>query len=183
MTFYSLFLISLALALDAFGVALSLGLLDNIKTKNKVAFIVSFAFFQFLLSLIGAYFGYLFNIYIVSVPKIIGGIIIAVVGVMMIKEGMEEKETNLMLKKKMYFILGISVSIDAAVVGFTALNNVGSFATLFEYTLFIGFVTLVMSSIAFIISKSLKKIEVISKYADYVGGITLILFGLKMMFL
>ena len=182
MTFYSLLIISLALALDAFGVAISLGLLENIKFKNKVLFTLSFGFFQFLLAFIGAYFGYLFNTYVVSVPKVIGGIVIAIVGIMMIKEGMEKKEDKMLLKTKMYFILGVSVSIDAAVIGFTALNNISSFTILLIDTLFIGVTTLAMSATAFIISKSLKKIDMISKYADYIGGITLIFFGLKMMF-
>ncbi len=108
--------------------------------------------------------------------------IIAIVGVMMIKEGMENEGRCPLLNIKMYFLLGISVSIDAMVVGFATLGGT-EVTKLFMYTLIIGLVTLVMCTIAFIISKNLSKIEVISKYADYIGGIILILFGLKMMFL
>jgi putative Mn2+ efflux pump MntP len=81
----------------------------------------------------------------------------------------------------MYLILGVSVSIDAMVVGFTVLNNITK-VMLLKDTLFIGAVTLAMVTIAFLISKYLKKIEVVGKYADYIGGIILIIFGLKMMF-
>jgi len=81
----------------------------------------------------------------------------------------------------MYLILGVSVSIDAMVVGFTVLNNITN-VILLKDTLFIGGVTLVMVAIAFIISKYLKKIELIGRYADYIGGVILIIFGLKMMF-
>ena len=42
----------------------------------------------------------------------------------MIKEGFENKGKCPLLKPKMYFILGVSVSIDAMVVGFTVLNNI-----------------------------------------------------------
>jgi putative Mn2+ efflux pump MntP len=182
MTIYSILVIALALSLDAFGVAISIGLNNRVGTRNKMAFILSFGFFQFFLSFIGAYSGFLFNIYVIAIPKIIGGVVISIVGVMMIKEGMEKKDEKLLLRKRMYFILGISVSIDAAVVGFTALNRIGSIAPLLRSTLFIGVITLIMSTIAFIISKYLKEIDLVGKYADYIGGVILIIFGLKMMF-
>lgn len=180
MDMYSLLLIALALALDAFGVALSIGINKGTEFKNKLWFSMSFGFFQFILSFIGAVLGFLFNTYILSLPKIVGGIIIAVVGVLMLKEGLEEKEENILLEKKMYFILGISVSIDAAVIGFTVFNNIANNLILLKYTLFIGLISLIMSGLAFIISRYLRKIKVVAKYADYVGGIILILFGIKM---
>ncbi|MGH4139551.1 manganese efflux pump MntP [Clostridium sp.] len=181
MDLYSLFTIALALSLDAFGVALCIGLNSQTRFTNKIGFIISFAFFQFLFSYIGAYAGFLFNTYVAAMPSIIGGMLISFVGVLMIKEGIEDQGKCPLLKLKMYFILGMSVSIDAMVIGFTVLNNITK-VILFKDTLFIGGITLVMSTAAFIISKYLKKIEVVGKYADYIGGIILIIFGLKMMF-
>ncbi|MGV8984633.1 manganese efflux pump MntP [Clostridium sp.] len=181
MDFYSLFTIALALSLDAFGVALCIGLNSQTRRINKIGFIISFGFFQFLFSYIGAYAGFIFNTYIATMPSIIGGMLISFVGVLMIKEGIENQGTCPLLKPKMYFILGVSVSIDAMVIGFTVLNNITN-VILFKDTLFIGGITLGMSTLAFIISRYLKKIEVVGKYADYIGGIILIVFGLKMMF-
>ena len=181
MDLYSLFIVALALSLDAFGVALCIGLNKQTRFRNKIGFIISFGFFQFLFSYIGAFAGFLFNTYVAAMPSIIGGMIIAIVGVIMIKEGFENQGQCPLLKPKMYFILGASVSIDAMVVGFTVLNNITK-VVLFENTLFIGVVTLVMSTVAFIISRFLKKIDFIGRYADYIGGIILIVFGLKMMF-
>lgn len=181
MDLYPLFTIALALSLDAFGVALCIGLNNQTRLVNKIGFIISFAFFQFLFSYIGAYAGFLFNTYIAAMPSIIGGMIISLVGVLMIKEGFENGGKCPLLKIKMYFVLGVSVSIDAMVVGFTVLNNITN-VVLFKDTLFIGGITLVMSTLAFIISRYLKKVEVIGRYADYIGGVILIIFGLKMMF-
>jgi putative Mn2+ efflux pump MntP len=181
MDLYPLLTIGLALSLDAFGVALCIGLNNQTRTRNKLGFIISFGVFQFLFSYIGAYAGFLFNTYVASMPTIIGGMIIAAVGVLMIKSGFESEGACPLLKPKMYFILGASVSIDAMVVGFTVLNNITK-VTLLNNTLFIGGITLVMSTIAFIISKYLKRVEFVGKYADYIGGIILIIFGLKMMF-
>lgn len=174
--------IAIAVSLDASGVALCIGLNEKATTKNKVFFSISFGFFQFLLSFLGGFSGKLFSENIASVPSIIGGMIISVVGVMMIKEGMENEAYSPLLNIKMYFLLGISVSIDAMVVGFATLCGT-DVTKLLMYTLIIGLVALVMCTIAFIISKHLSKIKLISKYADYIGGIILILFGLKMMFL
>lgn len=182
MSFYSLFLIAIALSLDAFGVALCIGLNIGISRKHKVLFTTSFGFFQFLFSLIGAYAGVLFNKYIASVPQVIGGVLISIVGIMMLKEGFERKEACPLIKPGMFIILGISVSIDAMVVGFTVLDHISSNLIVLQNTLFIGIITLIMSSVAFIAARYLKRIELISKYADYIGGVILIIFGIKMMF-
>jgi putative Mn2+ efflux pump MntP len=181
--FYSLLLIALALSLDAFGVALAIGLNNSVTVKDKLLFIFSFGFFQFLFSFLGSYIGVLFNKYITSVPEIVGGTLIVIVGLMMLKEGFEKKSECILIKPEMFVILGVSVSIDAAVIGFTIFNNIASNFIVLKYTLFIGIVTLVMSSIAFLIAKFLKRIEILSEYADYVGGAILILFGIKMIFL
>lgn len=182
MDFYSLFLIALALSLDAFGVAICVGLNNQVKRKNKFYFSVSFAFFQFLCSITGAYAGFLFNMYIAAVPKVIGGIVIALVGALMIKEGFENKGECPLIKPSMYLVLGISVSIDAMVVGFTALNSITNIFEMFRDTIFIGLVTLVMTISAFIISRYLKRINAVGRYADYLGGVILIIFGIKMIF-
>lgn len=182
MSFYSLFLIGLALSLDAFGVALCIGLNNNVTLRYKGLCSASFSFFQFLFSLVGAYIGFLFNTYIVDVPEIIGGVIIAGVGLLMVKEGMENKQECALIKPGMWIILGISVSIDALVVGFTALNHISNVFIMLNSTLLIGLITMIMTIFAFMITRHLRKIEIIGKYADYIGGVILILFGIKMMF-
>ena len=178
----TIILIGVALAMDASAIALSIGINSSVKRNNKLLFALSFGFFQFLFTFIGALAGMLFEIYITSIPSIIGGVIIAIVGVMMIKEGMEEKDECILLKAKMYFILGISVSIDALVVGFTAFNKMVSISELFGTSIVIGIITLLLSLSAFFISRYAQKVNLISKYADYIGGVILMIFGLKMIF-
>lgn len=182
MNFINLFIIAVALAMDASGVSISLGIRDALKAKQKIYFVLSFAVFQFLFSFIGAYSGMLFSKHLASVPSIIGGITIAVVGVLMIKEGMEGKSDYMLTKWSMYIILGISVSIDALVVGFTAFQNLRNFTTILWDTIFIGIITFMLSALAFYTAGKVKKISFIPKYADYIGGVMLILLGLKMIF-
>ena len=153
MNFINLFIIAVALAMDASGVSISLGIRDALKAKQKIYFVLSFAVFQFLFSFIGAYSGMLFSKHLASVPSIIGDI-----------------------------ILGISVSIDALVVGFTAFQNLRNFTTILWDTIFIGIITFMFSALAFYAAGKVKKISFIPKYADYIGGVMLILLGLKMIF-
>lgn len=183
MSLYSLLFIAVALSLDAFGVALCIGLNNTIKFNNKILYACSFGFFQFLFSFLGAYAGFFFNRYIVSVPEVIGGILIALVGVLMIKEGFQNNRECPYLKPGMTIVLGISVSIDAMVIGFTALNNISNNIIILLNTLIIGVVTFIISCIGFYMARYLKRIYIVGKYADYIGGIILIIFGLKMMFM
>lgn len=182
MTIEELLFIALAVSLDAFGVAIAIGLNKGAKTRQKLSFAISFGFFQFLLSILGGLGGKIFTENIACVPEIMGGIVIAIVGILMIKEGMTEKEENIVLTFKMYFILGISVSIDAIVIGFIAFSRIGNMITLTLFTAIVGMITFIMSILAFIIAKYLGKIHILRKYADYIGGIILIIFGLKMIF-
>lgn len=182
MRFYDVSIIAIALSLDAFGVALSVGLEGQLKLKNKMLFAFSFGFFQFLFSISGAYAGIFFNTYVAALPQVIGGALISIVGVLMIKEGFNKKDKNILLNSKMYFVLGISVSINALVVGFTAFNKLTSNLLILEYTVYIGIVTFLISAGGFLIAKYLRKIDIISKYADYIGGIILLIFGIRMMF-
>ncbi|WP_102399760.1 manganese efflux pump MntP family protein [Haloimpatiens massiliensis] len=181
MSFYELTLIALALSLDAFGVAISLGIC-NLKFRKSIPYIASFGFFQFFFAFVGAYAGILFNSYIAEMPKVIGGIIIVLVGILMLKEGFQHEENKFIDSTKAYFILGMSVSIDAMVIGFTVLNSIKSNWIILSDSLYIGFITAIMTTIAFSMCRYLKKIKTVSAYADYIGGVILIMFGLKMVF-
>ena len=178
-------LIPFALALDAFGVSLSLGFSSKYKFKQLIFFCLSFGFFQFLFSLLGGICGDIVNSYILTVPKVFGGIVILIVGIMMFKESFENKNSEEDFHKKifnnLYITLGISVSIDALVVGFTA-YNLHNFKLIILNTLLVGVVTLLLCMLAIFLSMHLKKVTFISKYADFLGGIILVIFGIKMIF-
>ena len=99
----------------------------------------------------------------------------------MIIEGTKEKEESVLTKKSMIFILGISVSIDALVIGFTVFNSIKRISLLLNSSI-IGIITFIMCIIAFFICRYIKGISYISKYADFFGGGALIFFALKMLF-
>ena len=99
----------------------------------------------------------------------------------MIKEGVDgdEESQSLLLKKGMVLVLGISVSIDAFVVGFTAFNYISNPLIMMLDCSIVGLITLILCTIAFY---SCRYIRFISKYASFFGGITLIIFAIKMIF-
>lgn len=174
--------ISVALALDAFGVALSQGLDRGINKKRAILFIISFGFFQFLFAFIGGYCGCLFNRYIFILPTFGGGIIILIAGIFMSLQGFTEDKV---IKKSHWYlviILGISVSIDALVVGFSVFNMLFSKSTLLINSIIVGIITSLFTCVAFAISRHIRKIDFVKEYADFLGGIILILFGIKMIF-
>ena len=181
MNFKDLIIVGVALAMDAVGVSISIGVNSAIKRINKIGFIISFAFFQFLFFFLGGVCGHLFETYITTIPKVVGGIAI---GILMIKDGFdnEEKDESLLLKKGIVLILGISVSIDAFVVGFTGFSYISNIIRVIGDCSIIGFITLVLCTFAFYLCRYIRKIEFVSKYADFFGGITLIIFAIKMIF-
>lgn len=178
------FIIGSALAMDALGVTISIGLSGKVDRNKKIEFIISFAFFQFLFFLSGAISGFLFQTYITFIPNIIGGTAIGIVGAMMIKEGFEEKkEDNLFSKKFIAVILGISVSIDALVLGFTSIDTSITYISMLLNSILVGLITLIICTTGFYLCRIIRKISFISKYADFLGGAILILFALKMIIL
>ena len=182
MNLYYVIIIGLALAMDAFGITLSIGINPIISTKHKVKFLLSFAFFQFLFTYIGGSLGYLFDTYITNISSITGGIIMGLVGILILIDGLKEKENELLIKNSTCIILGISVSIDALVIGFTAFHLVLDNLLLCIESILIGLITLFICTLGFFICNYIKRIKFIATYANLFAGITLILFGLKMIF-
>lgn len=180
MSFSDLIMISIALGSDAFGLALSLGFNQKINRYNALAFVTSFSFFQFLFAYIGGFSGGMFNKYIFTIPSIGGGLIILVLGMLMINEGITDRKNQIKINLPAIIILGICVSIDALLIGFSTLNSIQAHLVLLSNSLTIGFITFGMCITAFTISKFSRKIYFIKNYSSIIGGIILIILGIKM---
>lgn len=182
MSILHVIIIGIALAMDALGVTLSVGVNNSINKNQKIGYIISFGFFQFLLTLIGGIIGCYFNNNIIPISDTLGGIVIGIIGILMIIDGVKEKEESVLAKNSMIIIIGISVSIDAIVVGFTLFNKITLLLSLILNCILIGLITLLICTIGFYLCKFIKKIDFVSKYADFFGGIALIMFSIKMIF-
>lgn len=180
MNLYDVIIIGLALAMDAFGITLSIGINPIISRKHKIKFLLSFAFFQFLFTYIGGTLGYLFDTYITNIPSIAGGIIMGVVGVLILIDGLKEKENEILIKNSTCILLGISVSIDALVIGFTVFHLITRNLLLCLNSILIGLITLFICTLGFFICRYVKKLKFVTTYANFFAGIVLLFFGLKM---
>lgn len=184
MNLRDIIIVGVALAMDALGVTISVGLNSKVKRDSKVKFILAFAFFQFLLFFIGAIAGYYFETYVTTIPNLIGGITMGLVGAMMIKEGFQAEDRNdeFLLKKAMPIILGVSVSIDALVVGFTVFHTEAISLVVLVNSIVVGLITLCICTTGFYLCRFIRKLDFITKYADFFGGIILITFAIKIIF-
>lgn len=176
-------LIGIALGLDAFGVALGLGCGNILVSKQKISLVLSFSFFQFFLTFIGAILGSYINNNFFQISNYLSGAIILFIGLLLLKEGYEREEacTYKSFSLISYIMLGVSVSIDALGVGFSLMNSL-AIKIIMNNSLIIGLITLIMTILAFKIVRYIKKLSLVEKYADYIGGIILVIFGLNMIF-
>lgn len=173
--------LGLALSLDAFGVAMGIGCGQKLKFKEKLSIIFSFGFFQGLFVLGGGILGCYINNHFFSFSGYFSGIIILLLGFLLLKEGLDNKEgcTYYNLDIWKYIFLGIGVSIDALGVGFSILYQYQLKLILIN-SLVVGGITFSLTFISLTIVEYIRNFALVERYSAYIGGIILILFGLKM---
>ena len=172
-------LISIGLAMDAFAVAVCKGLSMK-KMEWKKAVIVAFYFggFQALMPAIGFFLGVSFEELVTKVDHWIAFILLGIIGINMIKEAFDkEKETiNDSIDIKTMIVLAIATSIDALAVGITfAFLKVD----LLTAVTLIGVITFALSLIGVKIGNKFG--DKYERKAELIGGIILILMGLKIL--
>ena len=174
-----LFLIAVGLSMDAFAVSVCKRLAMPKCTFKKAAIVgLWFGGFQALMPAIGYVLGAQFQEAIASIDHWIAFVLLALIGGNMIHEALDndEEEADASLNVKTMFLLAVATSIDALAIGITfAFLKVN----IIPAVCFIGIVT-------FIISFAGVKIGNVfgARYknkAEIVGGIILILLGLKIL--
>ncbi len=182
MGFAELFFIAVSLAMDAFAVSVSNGLmLPEIKKRHAVTFGSFFGVFQFMMPLIGFLLASSFSRYITAFDHWIAFILLALIGGNMIRESFSEEETAVsqenILSVGNLTMLAVATSIDALAVGVTfALVDSGS---IWFNCLVIGIVAFALSYIGVMLGKKIS--GVFQSYAARVGGAVLIIIGLKIL--
>ena len=179
MDLIELFLIAVGLSMDAFAVSVCKGLAMPKCTFKKAAIVgLWFGGFQALMPAIGYILGAQFQEAIASIDHWIAFVLLALIGGNMIHEALDndEEEADASLDVKTMFLLAVATSIDALAIGITfAFLKVN----IIPAVCFIGIVT-------FIISFAGVKIGNVfgTRYknkAEIVGGVILILLGLKIL--
>ena len=179
MTFVELLLIAIGLSMDAFSVSICKGLTTK-RFSWRMALLCGlwFGFFQALMPVIGYYLGAQFQELIEAYDHWIAFGLLFLIGANMIREALSKKQesANGDLDVKTMFLLAIATSIDAFAVGV-------SFACiqvkLWSSVLIIGLTTFLFSVLGVKIGNVFgSKYE---KSAGIIGGIILILIGLKIL--
>ena len=179
MTLFNLFLIAVGLSMDAFAVSVCKGLaMEKAPLKKAAVAGAWFGSFQALMPLIGYLLGSRFEKYITRIDHWIAFILLALIGINMIKEAFskeEEKASSTMYFKEM-FLLAVATSIDALAVGITfAFLRVD----ILPAVSLIGITTFLLST-AGVKAGNLFGSRYKSK-AELAGGILLILMGTKIL--
>lgn len=178
MDIITLFTLAVGLSMDAFAVAVCKGLaMQKLTIKKTVIVGLWFGGFQALMPAIGYVLGVQFKDKITSIDHWIAFVLLALIGINMIRESRsEEEDANDSLAFREMFVLAIATSIDALAVGITfAFLEVNIFAAVS----FIGVITFLLSMVGVKVGNVFG-----TKYkskAELAGGIILILLGLKIM--
>lgn len=185
MSFLTIFLTGVGLAMDAFVVSLTQGMAlkggsdDKKHIKLAVKLAAYFGAFQAIMPIIGWVLGRYFEKYILSFDDYIAFALLLLVGGKMLYDslkGGDEEEVKSDLKHKQIIALAIATSIDALAVGvsFAFLN-----ISISSAAIIIGLTTFVICFIAVILGKKIGSF--FQKYAEIAGGVILILMALNIL--
>ncbi len=185
MTFTDLLLIAISLSMDAFAVATCKGLsVKTLKFKHYIITGLYFGLFQALMPFIGYLAGCGFSNIISKFDYIVSFVLLAIIGINMIKEALsgDEDDCNDDFGPRSMLPFALATSIDALAVGVTfapCANFTGkATANIFFCIALIGVTTFILSAIGVKVGNIFG-----TKYkmkAEIAGGIVLILLGLKM---
>ncbi len=188
MSFAEIIIIAVALAADAFSVALVVSIKGCCSFGHIVRLSSIFGFFQFFMPLVGFFLFSQVHDYVEAYDHWIGFILLAIVGGKMLWEGYthngeddaENASQNVDPTKGITAItLAIATSIDALAVG-------GTFATLhidvWMPAIVIGVVCFTMTALGMVLSRCLlQKNTFVVKYANMIGGGVLIAIGTRIL--
>ena len=184
MSIFEIVLMAVALAMDAFAVAICKGLATK-KVELKHMLIVGawFGAFQALMPFIGCTIGAAFLSYIETVDHWIAFVLLGYIGGNMIRESLWGDEdcdcSDSSLSFKVMLTMAVATSIDALAAGVGMSVDLNGFGQILFAVAAIGVITFVLSAIGVKIGNVFG-----SKYkflAELSGGIVLVLMGLKIL--
>lgn len=184
MDIITIILIGFGLSMDAFAVSVTNGAtLKKVGMKEALRIGGFFGFFQALMPLLGWLLGVRLQNYITRIDHWIAFLLLAFIGGKMVYEtlksskGSSNEDVEKTLDNKTLLILAIATSIDALAVGvsfaFLEVSIIGSI-------IIIGVITFILCFIGVLAGK--KCGELLKRNAELIGGVVLILIGMKILF-
>lgn len=169
-------LLAVALAMDAFAVALTQGARFRPGTRGGIAIALTFGVFQALMPLIGLGIGSFALVYVEAIDHWIAFGLLAFLGVRMLGGHVGNEEGTHALTGWTLLVAGVATSIDALAAGIT-LPTLGV-PPLLAVAL-IGVVTAVMSGAGVMLGRTAG--DRLGAWAERAGGIILIGLGCKIL--
>ena len=180
-----LLLLAVGVSMDAFAVSICKGLaMKKATVKGCMTCGVWFGGFQALMPTIGFFLGTLFAEAIQAIDHWVAFILLAIIGINMLKEAFEKQEEgcgceeqNADLSPKTMFVMAVATSIDALAVGIS-LAMAGN-VNIWLAAVFIGICTCGFSAVGVKIGNVFgSRFE---KKAQLAGGVILIFLGLNIL--
>lgn len=178
MEWISLLVLAVALAMDAFGVSITDGIIvKKIRVRDAVKIGMFFGVFQFIMPLIGSLLASIAEKYIEAFDHWIAFGLLVFLGVRMIIEAFKKEEEipKNPLDVKTLFLMAIATSIDALAAGVT-LPAITSIPIVVCSTV-IGVVAFLFSFCGIFVGS--KSGDILGEKAEVLGGVMLILIGTK----
>ncbi|MBN2858162.1 MAG: manganese efflux pump [Candidatus Delongbacteria bacterium] len=177
MSLIEIFLLGLALSADAFAVSIAAGICSpQVKAGDKLKMSAFFGVFQGIMPIAGWYAGFLFISYMRAFDHWIAMGLLSFIGIKMIIESRkpEDCKTFCYFDLRPLFVMAVATSIDAMAAGLSIL--VLGEQIMFP-ALFIAAITFIVSLVGVNIGR--KAGRKLGQSAELVGGIVLILIGVK----
>ncbi len=181
MNLFEIFLLALALAMDALSVSIMAGIKGCCAPRQILRMSGAFGFFQFLMPILGWLLASQLYDFIMSFAPWLAFFLLFLVGVKMLWEARSAQDElqNDPTQGLTLIMLAIATSIDALAVGisFAALNM-----EILWTASIIGIVCFIMTALGMKLSNLLVSSKGnISKYANIIGGLLLISIGVKIL--
>lgn len=174
-----LIIIAIGLSMDAFAVSIGKGLaLPRVRYRHALCAGLWFGGFQALMPVAGYLLGSAFAAFVEAWDHWISFILLAYIGINMIKEAFESKveSKDKGFAIRIMFLLAVATSIDALVVGVSlAFLN----ASILSSAMVIGFTTFLFSAAGVYIGNLFGNRY--RKTAECIGGVILIAIGIKIL--
>ncbi|WP_086738822.1 manganese efflux pump MntP family protein [Erythrobacter colymbi] len=169
-------LLALALAMDAFAVALTQGAKFRPSLRGGLAIALTFGVFQALMPLAGWAIGAVALVYVEAVDHWIAFGLLAFLGVRMLGGHVGDEEASHALTGRALLLAGVATSIDALAAGIT-LPALG--VTPWIAVALIGLVTFAMSGAGVVLGR--RAGDHLGEWAERIGGVILIGLGVKIL--
>ena len=186
MSTFEIILLAVALAMDAFAVAICKGLAtERVRIKHMVIVGAWFGFFQALMPFIGCTLGTAFLQYIKAIDHWIAFVLLGFISANMIREALSHNDgcdcdsEDASLAPKVMLTMAIATSIDALAAGVGMSVDLDGIMQIIFAVLSIGVITFFLSALGVKIGNVFG-----SKYkfvAELSGGIVLVGMGIKIL--